>query len=126
MPSITLEIVEQHAEEAAFLWHLRAAATAAPHYLLADLTRLDGRVEAHLDGLRVAGEPGWEIIKAALVEIGEPDEVFAAAVLAFEGGNAAKIQDVLTAGTAKPEGVRGLISALGWLTYEEASRPIKE
>jgi len=47
-------IVSQHAEEAAFLWLLRSNATGAAHYSLKDLAKLDGRVEAHLDGLRVA------------------------------------------------------------------------
>ena len=37
MPRIMLEIVEQHAEEAAFLWLLRNEATHAPHYRLEQL-----------------------------------------------------------------------------------------
>ena len=52
------EIVSQHAEEAALLWLPRSNAVSAPHYSLKDLAKLDGRVEAHLDGLRVAGEAG--------------------------------------------------------------------
>jgi len=55
---IIANVVLQHAEEAAFLWLLRHAAVAAPHYSLADLGKLDGRVEAHLDGLRIAGPDG--------------------------------------------------------------------
>jgi hypothetical protein len=51
---IIAEIVSQHAEEAAFLWLLRSNAICQPHYALKDLAKLDGRVEAHLDGLRVA------------------------------------------------------------------------
>src|SRR5262245_54747704 len=97
-------VVEQHAEEAAFLWHLRDAAASSPHYLLADLIRLDNRGDAHLDGLRIAGAPGWEIVKAASINVGGPGEVFAAAVLAFESGDVAKLRDVLAAGTAKPDG----------------------
>ena len=91
----------------------------------ADLARLDDRVEAHIDGLRVADAPGWEIARTALVEIGEPGEVFAAGVLAFESGSAERIHQVIEAGTATPEASRGLISALGWLPYEQASKPIK-
>lgn len=74
------EIVSQHAEEAAFLWLLRSNAVSAPHYSLKDLAKLDGRVEAHLDGLRVAGEPGWELCKAGLGNE-ENGEVFAASVM---------------------------------------------
>jgi uncharacterized protein (TIGR02270 family) len=122
---VLLDVVVEHVEEAAFLWLLRDLAVGRPHYALARLADLDDRLEAHVDGLRVAGEPGWEIAKEQLVAIGEPGEVFAAAVLAFEGGDPAKVQAVLAAGTAQPEAVRGLVSALGWLTYEQAAKPIK-
>ena len=37
-------IVEQHAEEAAFLWILRDAAVQASHYSLNDMADLDKRV----------------------------------------------------------------------------------
>ena len=60
MAGIIQVIVDQHAEEAAFLWLLRNAAVGAPHYNLQDLANLDERVEAHIDGLRIAGTPGWE------------------------------------------------------------------
>jgi uncharacterized protein (TIGR02270 family) len=112
-------ILEQHAEEAAFLWLLRDAAVRASHYSLADLAKLDNRVEAHLDGLRIAGDPGWEIVNAALAE-GDAGEVFAGAVLAFEGGQDERIGAVLKAGTAAPEKARGLVSALGWLPFDQA------
>ena len=36
-------ILSQHAEEAAFLWLLRDAATRQPHYRLADLAKHDNR-----------------------------------------------------------------------------------
>jgi hypothetical protein len=60
---IIAEIVSQHAEEAAFLWLLRSNAVGAPHYSLKDLAKLDGRVEAHLDGLRVAGSAIFAEVK---------------------------------------------------------------
>src|SRR3954447_25964899 len=100
-------IVEQHAEEAAFLWVLRDAAVRAPHFALADLARLDGRIEAHLDGLRVAGVAGWDVARGGLA-IGEPGEVFAAAVLAFEGLHAERRGAVLEAASAAPGGMRAV------------------
>src|SRR5512145_562956 len=75
------EIVSQHAEEAAFLWTLRSRAVGEPHYAPKDLARLDERVEAHLDGLRVAGPIGWEFCKGNLAHEG-PGEVFALSVFA--------------------------------------------
>jgi uncharacterized protein (TIGR02270 family) len=112
--------VSQHAEEAAFLWLLRSNAVGAPHYSLKDLAKLDGRVEAHLDGLRVAGEPGWELCKAGLGNE-ENGEVFAASVMAFESGIESRVEVVLDVVTANPELVRGMVSALGWLTFQQAS-----
>ena len=124
MPIIEV-VVTQHAELAAFNWLLRDAAVATANYKLWELARHDDRVEAHLDGLRVAGEPGWEIVRTALVEIGEPGEVFASAVLAFEGNDSGKIGEVLEVATATPEAVRAAVSALGWLTSEAAARHAK-
>ena len=65
MPIIPV-IIEQHAEEASFLWLLRDSAVNESHYSLSDLANLDNRVEAHLDGLRIAGDEGWETCKETL------------------------------------------------------------
>ena len=109
----------QHADEAAFLWLLRDAAVSAPHYSLADLAKLDGRVEAHLDGLRIAGPEGWRVCAESL-KWEEPGEVFAAAVLAFEAGDQPRIQQILNIVAEGPALAAGLISALGWVTFSQA------
>jgi uncharacterized protein (TIGR02270 family) len=118
-------IVEQYSTEAAFVWFLRDHAVNLPNYSLVDLARVDSRLEAHIDGLRIAGDPGWDFALAGLTEIGEPGEVFAAAVLAFESGQPERTKQVIEIGTATPESSRGLVSALGWLPYEQASKYIK-
>ncbi|MCA1685380.1 MAG: hypothetical protein LC745_05240, partial [Planctomycetia bacterium] len=64
---VIAELITQHAEDAAFLWLLRDSAARQPHYSLSNLAALDDRIEAHLDGLRVAAEPGWQIVKTALL-----------------------------------------------------------
>ena len=97
---------------------------AHPHYKLGDLGKLDERLEAHLDGLRVAGDKGWEAVAEALGE-GKPGAIFASGILAFESGNDAWVQCVLEAGVATPEASRGLISAPGWLSIDKASGPIQ-
>lgn len=115
---IISSVVERHAEEAAFLWLTRENAVRAPHYLLKDLVKLDDRVEAHLDGLRVAGDQGWEF---ALAELKHPEagEYFAAMVLALESGRRERIATVLE--RAAGEGpLRGIVSALGWVDWEVA------
>jgi uncharacterized protein (TIGR02270 family) len=122
MSVVIPEIVSQHVEEAAFLWLLRANAVHAPHYLLKDLVRLDDRVDAHLDGLRVNGDPAWELVKGA----DGPGAVFAAAVLALEGGKDDRIGFVLEKGAATPEASRGLVSALGWLPWERVKAHVQK
>lgn len=112
-------VISQHAEEAAFNWLLRDAAVREPHYSLNDLAKLDKRVEAHLDGLRIAGDEGWEICKQEL-KWEEAGEVFTAAFLAFESDDALRIHEVLEIGGAEPELCRGVISALGWLPFEQS------
>jgi len=48
-------VIEQHAEEAAFLWLLHDSAAIEPHYSLPDVAHLDDRTGAHIDGRRFAG-----------------------------------------------------------------------
>jgi len=113
-------VVTQHGEESAFLWLVRDRAARAPHYSLKDLAKLDDRVEAHVDGLRIAGEPGWEICKEALGQE-EAGEVFVASVLAFESAEDSRIEAVLEVGAKSYELSRGVVSALGWIPYETLS-----
>jgi uncharacterized protein (TIGR02270 family) len=125
-PSLVIPaIITQHAEDAAFYWLLRDAAVCAPHYSLDDLAELDNRLDAHIDGLRIAGDTGWEICQEQLgwEEVGE---VFVAAVLAFKSGQEARIQAVLEVGSASRELSRGLVSALGWLPYQHAEKYIQQ
>jgi uncharacterized protein (TIGR02270 family) len=117
--AIIHSVISQHADEVSFLWTLRSQAVAAPHHSLADVGKLDGRVEAHLDGLRIAGEEGWQLCRRELAWE-EPGEVFAAAVLAFEGGDEQRIGEVVKVGAAKAELAAGLVSALGWLSPERS------
>ncbi|MFO0617505.1 MAG: TIGR02270 family protein [Polyangiaceae bacterium] len=113
---INESIVEHHAMEAALLWSLRDAATRLPSYTLKRLEHLDERVEANLDGLRVAGDAGWEISKAALDE--DAGEVFASAVLAVERGDLEGIADILDLGGAIPGLAYALAAGLGWAPAE--------
>lgn len=107
-------VVEQHAEEAAFLWLLRDAAVSAPNYSLDELAQLDGRLQAHLEGLAIAGDAGWSACRTQLAER-EPGEVFCAAVAALETPRFDKIQSVYEVVERAPATRRGLVSALAWV-----------
>jgi uncharacterized protein (TIGR02270 family) len=112
-------ILEQHAEGGSFLWGLRTRAIVAPHHNVPDLAKLDLRLEAHIDGIRVAGDDGWQLCCKELAWE-EAGEVFVAAVLALESHDHSKIQSVLNAAVKTPELTSGFISALGWLEYSQA------
>ncbi|MGD7036373.1 TIGR02270 family protein [Methylotuvimicrobium buryatense] len=118
------QILEQHAEETAFLWILRSYAVYAPHYRLEDLAKLDSRIEAHLDGLRIAGSEAWQLCEEAL-KFGEPGEVFAAGILALESKYANRLERVLETVTQFPEALRGLVSAFGWVAPQRLAGTVK-
>lgn len=124
-PAVIPAIIEQHAEEAAFLWILRRHAVHAPHYKLKDLAKLDGRVEAHLDGLRIAGAEGWRFCEEGL-RFGEAGEVFAAAVLALENRDMGKLEEVIAVAEQSPDSVAGLVSALGWVEPQRLSGCVRQ
>jgi uncharacterized protein (TIGR02270 family) len=124
MPRGFPEIVEQHAEEAAFLWLLRNEATHAPNYDLHDLAELDERVDAHLDGLRVAGAKGWEACRREL-QWREPGEVFAAAHVALQSRIGRRVHQVLDVALESRELARGFVAALGWFPYEDVEPTIR-
>jgi len=122
MPIIE-SIITQHAEEAAFLWLLRDAACHEPHYSLKDLAKLDDRVEAHLDGLRIAGYEGRAVYNEVWA-MEDAGEIFAASEMAFESSGPDRIDRVLKIAASTPKLSRGVISALGWLPYDQASAHI--
>src|SRR5436190_10109516 len=112
-------ILSRHAEEASFLWLLRANAVHQPHYSLKDRAKLDGRVDAHLDGLRIAGPDGWKVCEEEL-KWEEAGEFFTAGVLAFESGDRTRIAKLAELIEAAPLAANGLISALGWVGLTRA------
>lgn len=100
-------IVRQHAEQAAFLWTVYDHALLHPDEnpdMDADrLARVVERLEAHLDGLRVAGADGLRIAEERLAEYREAGELFVVRMLqpgaegmTVEGLDLAKVREYLT------------------------------
>jgi len=111
---INEEVIQQHAEDAAFLWTQRDAATTAPHYNLKDLTELDERVEANIDGLRVTGNFGWKLVEQQLLNHSDRGEIFIAAILAFEAENPERIQTILDIAGSDQELLHPVAAAITW------------
>lgn len=124
MSLILEDIVEEHAEEAAFLWQQREAAVRAPDFDLEEIAEADERVEAHLDGLRVAGKAGWDIGKELGWELG--GEYFTAMSQAIFHGNTAWVAEVLGAAEDNPDALRGIVSAFGWTDPRQLRGLVKQ
>ena len=114
----TIELVlQQHAEEAALNWLWRDAAVTAPHYSLEDLTQLDNRLAAQLDGLKLGGEATWQILQREL-QWCEPGEVFTTAAFAISLDDQKRLQEVLSVALSDDETSRAFSSALAWSTSD--------
>ncbi|WP_431108721.1 TIGR02270 family protein [Variovorax paradoxus] len=116
-------IVAEHADEASFLWLQRASAVHAPNYSPRQFADLDERLAAHIDGLRVAGEEGWQHA-LALTDNEGPEDFFVAAVLAIEAVDS-RFDDLVERAKDLPEVVPGLMSAVGWVEPEQLGGRVK-
>ena len=86
MPAPVLyEIVRQHAEMAAFLWTVYDRnllfPDENPDMDTERMARLVERLDAHIDGLRVAGAAGREAAEALYAEYPEAGELFVVRML---------------------------------------------
>ncbi len=112
------QVLDQHAEEASFLAILRDYAVGAPNYDLTHLANLDNRIEAHLDGLQIAGLKGLNLLLEQL-NPNASGEVFAATVLAFQMGNSPALSTLGEHLRSGVEGERYFAAALGWLEWTQ-------
>jgi uncharacterized protein (TIGR02270 family) len=115
--------IDEYIDELSFLWFQRCHAIHAPNYSTQQFADLDERLEAHIDGLRVAGDEGWQLAKSALENEG-PEDFFPAAVLAIETADdrfdklIEKVKDI-------SEAIPGLVSALNWVSAEHLVGRVK-
>ena len=124
-PAVVPVVVQQHAEEAAMLRHVRSVLVRAPHVRLLQLGRLDERIAAHLDGLAVAGSYGTARCVAALENPGA-GEVFALAVRALESRDHALLERAVALAPVLPDARRGLTSAFGWVTAAQLQGVVRK
>jgi uncharacterized protein (TIGR02270 family) len=120
---IDAEVIEEHVEEAAFLWSYRDGAIEGHAFDLPRIEELDGRIEAHLDGLRLDLGAGWDACRDALQgERGDAGVVFVAALLAVERQDARGFAQVLDVAAGSAKLSRGVVSGLGWAAYADVQR----
>jgi 3-oxoacyl-[acyl-carrier-protein] synthase-1 len=109
---VCLDVLEEHLEEFQSLWSLRRTVLQSADYVVADLRKLDRRIEAHLQGLRLGGELAVGIARAALAS-DDPLDVFGAAFVLLRNGSEADQQVVANGVFQGPTGqAASLIEAL--------------
>jgi uncharacterized protein (TIGR02270 family) len=124
MTEILEDVVQEHAEEAAFLWQQREMAVRAPDFDIEDIAESDERVEAHLDGLRIAGESSWDIAKEIGWDLG--GEFFTGMWLALEHGRTEWIREMMEAAEDDAEATSGVVSAFGWIEKKKLQGHVKQ
>lgn len=75
---IIVDILEEHLEELAFLWMQREEAIRSNQYVAHEISALDERIEAHVQGILVGGDAAIPLLHEKLTG-DDPLEVFAAA-----------------------------------------------
>jgi uncharacterized protein (TIGR02270 family) len=118
-------MIDQHSENAASLWLIRDNAVRASSFRLADLVKLDERIEANIDGLRIAATRGWSFSLDEL-DRGGAGEFFIAGILSVESENPSGLDQIIDRAYARAamtmdepyhpaaDPWRGLVSALAW------------
>ncbi|MER8435305.1 hypothetical protein [Mesorhizobium sp. M1393] len=116
-------IVDQHAEDAAFLWSRRCREIAGPLLGELDIGRIDQRLDANLEGLFASGEAAWAAANARFSDYHEAPELFVMACLALHWGLEKPLAAVIEAAAALGEtGIKGLSGAIA-RTPREKLRP---
>jgi uncharacterized protein (TIGR02270 family) len=120
-------VLLQQTEDAGFLWLVRDHAVDGPNFLLADLVRLDERVEAYVDALRVAGNAGWEYASEALGHHAA-GALFPGWLLAVESGDAERLDVVAALHADDADGtdrLRPAVAALVWASRGAAVQTVQ-
>lgn len=105
---ILIDILEEHIEEADFLWQQRMNAISDRVYNLDDLAEIEERLLAHLDGLVLGEKEAWKLLEPKLTG-GDVGEVFTAAFVAFDSNDLSRI-DLVKKTFAEAEG--GVLSGI--------------
>lgn len=118
-----LPLVERHVGDTAFYWLQHDQSATSALIDLNGLLHFDHLLQAHLDGITVAGDAGWALAWEALVRWQGPGEVFVCAVLALQNDQIEeRLGQVLAQVERKPEHMlRGLIGALSWCGVERTA-----
>lgn len=122
---IAVEAVRQHVELAAFCWAQRDTLSLDDPPDAETIREVDQRVEANLDGLRIAGPAAWPVIEAVIEDFPEKGELFVAGWTAIEQSDLQRLDKVVALG-AQLDQPRGLVGALAWHTLAKIGPILRE
>ncbi|RWP24103.1 MAG: hypothetical protein EOR01_05545 [Mesorhizobium sp.] len=111
---IVSHVVRQHVEQAAFFWAQRDTLLEDDPPDLDVVAGVDKRLEANLDGLRIAGPSAWPFIVAAYEDFPEKGELFLFGWMAIELNDSRRIAEVVELGRHSEDDACGLVGALAW------------
>ncbi|RWE65900.1 MAG: hypothetical protein E5W94_03325 [Mesorhizobium sp.] len=111
---IVPDVVRQHAEQAAFFWAQRDTLMTDDPPDFHVVAGVDRRLEANLDGLRIAGPAAWPFVVAAYDDFPEKGELFLYAWMAIEQRDGSRLAEAIELGRQSKEDARGLVGALAW------------
>lgn len=111
---IVPDVVRQHAEQAAFFWAQRDTLMENDPPDVDVVAGVDRRLEANLDGLRIAGPPTWPYIVAAYEDFPEKGELFLYGWMAIEQKDGRRVAEAVEFGRQSGDNACGLVGALAW------------
>jgi uncharacterized protein (TIGR02270 family) len=114
MANVIPVVLAQHVETAVHLAGLRPVLLSAPHVALRHLARSDERLDAHLDGLIVAGSAGTRALDQSVEETSAAS-VFVGSVCALSDSVDPRIDRFVALCDAEPGWLPGLTMACGWV-----------
>ena len=118
-------LIRRHVEDAAFYWLQHDASAYSPRLTLTGLERFSHLLSAHLEGIEVAGDAGWQPSLAALQKWKKTGEAFVCTYAALQNNNASQLDAVMHEVNAKPDQMlRAVISALAWGAQPQARATI--
>jgi len=109
-------LIARHAEDAAFYWSQLDSASHSIQIGLPKYAHFNRLLDAHLEGLAVAGQEGLRLTQAALQRWKGPAETFACTWLAVTLDDTPTIEHVFSQLRKQPDTLlRGVVSALAWV-----------
>jgi hypothetical protein len=88
-PPVIAPLVRRHVEDASFYWAQHDASAYSPRLSLSGLARFSDLLDAHLEGVLVAGSAGWAPTLDALERWKQPGEAFVCTYAALHRGDMA-------------------------------------